>query len=149
MTTAYDAKKRLIELSKADSAITTALGDYGEVWDSAYVDRARPRRLLWFGETVWQEDEGLALANLKRREIYDVRFGIEVNDSDATQTEANDKVEAILNALYTLLRDYRVMGVAVPGIESMQVIPVGHGEGLDSTGRAAVLAAQVRIKARI
>lgn len=147
-TVAFDAKNALVAKALADTGIMTALNnDTSAVWDSSYSGTKRPYRLLWFGETTWENEEPASLGMLKRVETFNIRMGIEIMENDTTQREANDKAKAVMFAFEAMMRDPRVLGIA--GIESIGVVPVGIGEGPSATsGRATLLAAQVRIRAR-
>lgn len=147
-TVAFDAKKKIIDLAKNDAAIQAALGTESAVWDSAYSGTNRPRRVLWFGEIAWESETPASLGNMRREEIFSIRFGIEIMDGDPTQQDANDKAEAVMIAVEELLRDQRVLQIG--GVTSLGVVPIGLGEGPAGTnGRASLMAAQVRIVARI
>lgn len=142
-TIAFDVKKALITKVKADSSFASLVA-VDAIWDSSYAGEQRPRQLLWFGEITWEED--VPTSSLRRVETFDIRFGIEIHDADDTQTAANDKVETILQALEALINDYRVLQIG--GIESLGVVPIGLGEGADTTGRIALFAGQVHVRAR-
>lgn len=146
-TVAFEAKRKLLQLAAADAAITAALGTESAIWDSAYSGTNRPRRVLWFGEVAWDDEEPASLGNLKRIENFNIRFGVEIMDGDPTQQEANNKAEAVFIAIEAMVRDPRALQIG--GIESMGVVPIGIGEGPQGTsGRATLIAAQIRIRAR-
>lgn len=147
-TTAFDVKKALIRECKVDLPALTAAD---AIWDSAYSGVARPRQLLWFGEVVWADDHPVAFGKTigQREEQYNIRFGVEINDFDESQTACNDKAEAILSIVEDLARQ-RQRFADVPGIVSIGVVPVGIGEGPGGAEgqRASIIAAQVSVKAR-
>lgn len=146
MSKAFDIKKRVIELAKADPAFAD-MAAIDAIWDSAYNGQARPRHVLWFGEILWEGVDQTTIGRPgSRDEIFNIRFGIEIHDGDQTQTEANDKAEAYLDSLEDMLADHRA--VAIPGIITLRIVPVGLGEGQDPSGRVALLAAQVNVKVR-
>lgn len=146
MTIAFDAKAALLTVTKANPAFSALVAN-AAIWDSAYVGRERPRQLIWYGETTWDTDESIALGNLRRDESFVIRLGIEIHDGDETQTIANEKAETLLNAIYEMLRDIRALGL--PNLIAVNAMPLALGEGMDPSGRAALLAANVRIRARI
>ena len=148
MTVAFEVKKRIIAMTKAAPAFAD-LAAAGSVWDSAYVDWQRPRQLIWFGEITWEQVAVVAMGipGGRRQETFNIRIGIEISDADATQTEADDKAEALLDALEAMLQDPR--DVAVAGLQKIIIQPVGLGEGPgDGGGRAALLAAQINVTVR-
>lgn len=152
-TQAFDVKEKLIELTKANTAIAALEGweEHGEIWDSAYVGADRPRLLIWFGEIVWDREEAVLAGNStgSREEDFNVRYGIEVHMGDDTQTDANRRMQAIQRELEIMLVDQRVLAVAGGfRIRQVDVRPIGLGEGADPSGRAAVLAAQVHVIVR-
>jgi hypothetical protein len=149
-TTAFQMKKALIEKSKLRPALAALVAE-DAIWDSSYSGTSRPRQLLWFGEILWTTDENATFGKhpVSRNEEYNIRFGIEINAYDETQTEANDKAELILTEIETMCAsDYRDFGVG--GLISVGVVPIGLGEGPGGAdgGRAAFLAAQVNVRAR-
>jgi hypothetical protein len=148
-TTAFAMKEALIREAKEIVALSDlAANEY--IWDSSYSGVTRPRRVLWFGEIVWSEDRTVMVGSTPnpRQEIYNIRFGIEINDLDATQTDANRKARDILHEIELLVGDKRRFGI--DGIVQMGVVPIGLGEGPGGAegGRAAFLAAQVNVTAR-
>lgn len=121
-----------------------------EIWDSAYSGIARPRRLLWFGEILWSGDYPAAFGRTlhQREEEYNVRFGIEINDYDETQTNANDKAEEILSVVEDMAREkgrFQINGLVSTGVS---LVGLGEGPGGVEGGRAAIMAAEVNVKAR-
>jgi hypothetical protein len=146
MTVAFDVKAALLAKTIADPAFADLVA-VDAIWDSAYVGRERPRQLIWYGEITWDEDVPGALGNLMRAEQFNIRVGIEVHEGDETQTIANDKVEVLLNALYEMLRDPRALGLG--NLLSVSAVPLALGEGVEPAGRAALLAAHIRVRARI
>ncbi len=150
MTTAFDMKKALIREAKEEPTLTE-LANNDWIWDSAYSGISRPRKLLWFGEIIWTDDHPVSFGRTlpQREENYNIRFGIEINDYDPTQTEANDKAEAILSVIEDMARN-RGRFADVAGIVSCGVVPVGAGEGPGGAEgqRAAIIAAQVNVRAR-
>jgi translation elongation factor EF-Tu-like GTPase len=147
-TTAFNMKKALIREAKEDLPVLAA---DDAIWDSAYSGVARPRQLLWFGEIVWSEDIPVTFGRTltQREETYSIRFGVEINDFDDTQTACNNKAEAILAVVEDMAR-VRQRFADVAGIVSCGVVPVGLGEGPGGAEgqRAAIIAAQVNVKAR-
>lgn len=146
-TVAFDVKKRLITMAKANAAFAELVA-VDAIWDSAYVDWQRPRKLLWFGEITWETVDVVAMGvpGGRRAETFNIRIGIEINDADATQTEADDKAEALLVDLENMIQDPR--DVAVAGLQKIIIQPVGLGEGPGDGGRAALLAAQINVTVR-
>jgi hypothetical protein len=149
-TTAFDMKKALITRSKLIPALAHLVAE-DAIWDSSYSGTARPRQLLWFGEILWTSDDNATFGKhpVSRNEEYNIRFGIEVNDLDEYQIDANDKVEVIMTEIETMCaNDYRLFGIG--GLISVGVVPIGLGEGPGGAdgGRAAFLAAQVNVIAR-
>lgn len=149
-STAFAMKKALVRECKELPELAE-LADNDWIWDSSYSGIARPRKLLWFGEILWTDDRPVAYGRsqgYQREEDYNIRFGVEINDYDQTQTEANDKAEDILAVLEDMVRDKLRFQVA--GLVSTGVVPIGLGEGPGGAegGRAALIAAQVSVKAR-
>lgn len=145
-TVAFEVKRKLIEKTQANPAFAALNTDLA-IWDSSYSGTARPRKLIWFGEIAWQNEEPASLGALKRLEEFDVRFGIEIHEGDPTQAAATAKAETLLVAFELMMRDPRVLGIG--GIESLGIVPVGLGEGADiDQGRAALFAGQVHVRAR-
>lgn len=148
-TTAFEMKKALIREAKELTELTELVtNDW--IWDSAYSGVARPRKLLWFGEILWAVDRPVAYGKPlhQREEEYNIRFGIEINDYDQTQTDANDKAEDILMVIEDLARDkarFQLNGLVSTGVV---LVGLGEGPGGAEGGRAAILAAQVNVKAR-
>jgi len=149
-TTAFDMKESLITRAKALPALSTLNAD-DAIWDSAYSGTYRPRQLLWFGEIVWADDRNVAFGKrpTTREEEYNIRFGIEINDGDTDQSDANNKAKVIMQAIENMCADdYRLFGI--DGLVTVGVVPIGLGEGPGGAegGRAAFLAAQVNVRAR-
>lgn len=133
----------------------TALADLANndcIWDSAYSGAARPRKLLWFGEILWTSDRPITMGRTlpQREEEYQIRFGIEINDYDQTQSDANAKAEDILQAVEDMARDRTRFASDDLHLISTGVVLVGLGEGPGGAegGRAAIIAAQVSVKGR-
>lgn len=150
MTTAFDMKEALIAGAKARPALQFLVDD-DAIWDSSYSQAQRRRQLLWFGEVLWTSDENVSFGKspVSRNEQYNIRFGIEINDNDDDQTNANIKAKLILQEIETMCAtDYRQFGIG--GLISVGVVPIGLGEGPGGAegGRAAFLAAQVNVIAR-
>lgn len=145
VTVAYDLKAAVLAKTIADPAFAGLVAE-DAIWDSAYVTRERPRQLIWYGEIVWDEDRPSSLGGLRREESFRLRFGIEVHEGDENQTVANNRLETLLNALYEMLRDPRALGL--PNLLEISLVPLAHGEGIDTAGRAALLAAHIRVRAR-
>lgn len=151
-TTALAMKKALIAQAKLRPALAF-LEDQGSIWDSAYSGTQRPRQLLWFGEIVWAYDQNVAFGRTpaSREEQYNIRVGIEINDNDYTQSDANDKATLIMQDLEDMVGHYNLFSAAAPrGIVSMGIVPIGLGEGPGSADgvRAAFMALQVNVTAR-
>lgn len=148
-TTAFEMKKALIREAKELSELADLVAT-DAIWDSSYSGIARPRKLLWFGETVWSTDAPVTFGKPlhSREEEYNIRFGVEVNDYDLTQSDANDKAEEILSVIEDLVRDKPRF--LVPNLVSTGVSLVGIGEGPGGAegGRACIVAGQVTVKAR-
>lgn len=148
-TTAFDMKKKLIEKAKLRSELAFLL-QQDAIWDSSYSGTKRPRQLLWFGEIVWVSDNNVLIGRTppRREEEYNIRVGIEINDSDNIQLDANDKAEYIMQQLENMVGDYRIFGI--DGLVRVGIVPIGLGEGPgDAEGsRAAFLALQVNVTAR-
>lgn len=142
-------KEALIAQSKLRPALL-ALKNDDAIWDSSYSGTQRPRRLLWFGEILWTYDQNATFGKLPptREEEYNIRIGIEINDGDSTQTEANNKAKIIMQDLEAMVGDYRIFGIA--GLIKVGIVPIGLGEGPGGAdgGRAAFMALQVNITAR-
>lgn len=143
-------KESVIARAKALPALS-ALNDENAIWDSAYSGTYRPRQLLWFGEILWSDDRNVAYGKhpTTREEEYNIRFGIEINDGDTDQSEANAKAKVIMQAIENMCSDdLRLFGIG--GLVSVGVVPIGLGEGPGSAegGRATFLAAQVNVRAR-
>jgi hypothetical protein len=150
-TTAFDIKEALIAQAKLRPALS-ALADDGAIWDSAYSGSTRPRQLLWFGEIVWALDQNVAFGRTppSREEEYNIRVGIEINDNDDSQTDANDKAKAIMQDLEDMVGHYNLFAPAAPGLVRIGIVPIGLGEGPGGAegGRAAFMALQVNVTAR-
>lgn len=148
-TKAFAMKEALVAKAKTLPALAF-LDDEDSIWDSAYSGTQRPRQLLWFGEIVWSYDRAVAFGRTPttREEEFNIRVGIEINDNDETQKEANDKAELILQELELMVDDYRSFGI--DGIVTMGVVPIGLGEGPGGAegGRAAFMALQVNVRVR-
>jgi len=151
-TTAFAMKRLLIEQAKLRPALTELATD-DSIWDSAYSGVARPRKVLWFGEIVWSYDQNVAFGRTpsSREEDYNIRVGIEINDNDESQTDANAKAEAIMQDLEDMVGHYDLFASAAPrGIVKLGIVPIGLGEGPGGAegGRAAFMALQVNVTAR-
>lgn len=145
-TTAFEVKRQLIAKTIANPAFSELAADFA-VWDSSYSSTDRPHKLIWFGEIQWQNETPASLGGFKREETYDVRFGIEIHESDETQAAANAKAEVLLIALELMMRDPRALGIG--NLNSIGIVPIGLGEGPDGTeGRATLFAGQVHVVAR-
>lgn len=148
-TTAFNMKKALVAQTKLRSALAFLLND-DAIWNSAYSSTTRPKQLLWFGEILWTLDEPASLGRIPphRNEEYQIRVGIEINDDDDDQQDANDKAEFIMQELENMVGDYRIFGI--PGLISVGIVPIGLGEGPGGAegGRSARLALQVNVTAR-
>jgi len=148
-TTAFEMKRKLIEMAKANPALSF-LQDQDAIWDSSYSGSARPRQLLWFGEIVWSSDNNVLMGRTppRREEEYNIRVGIEINDWDNVQTEANMKAETIMQELENMVGDYPAF--EIPGLVRVGIVPIGLGEGPGGAegSRAAFLAIQVNVTAR-
>jgi hypothetical protein len=148
-TKAFQMKKALIREAKEWPAFADLIAD-DAIWDSSYSGQARRRELLWFGEIVWSSDRAVLVGSTPnmREEEFNIRFGIEVNDHDVTQMDADDKAEILLQEMEALVGDKRRFGI--DGIVSLGVVPIGLGEGPGGAdgGRAAFIAAQVNVRAR-
>lgn len=148
-TKAFAIKRALITQAKLLPALAT-LAAADAIWDSSYSGTARPKQVLWFGEILWASDQVAMVGRTppSRDEEFNIRFGIEVNDDDDIQSDANAKVETIMQAVEVMAGNSRLMGV--DGIITMGVVPIGLGEGPGGAegNRAAFLAAQVNVKAR-
>lgn len=148
-TKAFAIKKALIAKAKTLPAYQELIDD-DAIWDSAYSGTQRRRKLLWFGEILWSYDRAVAFGRTPttREEEFNIRVGIEINDNDETQEEADDKAEAILQTLELMVDDYRSLGV--DGIVTLGIVPIGLGEGPGGAegGRAAFMALQVNVRVR-
>lgn len=151
-TTAFAMKRALITQAKLRPALSE-LNDDDAIWDSAYSGVKRPRKVLWIGEIVWVLDQNVAFGRTpaSREEEYNIRVGIEINDSDDTQDAANQKAELILQDLEDMVGHYDLFaGVAPRGLVRLGIVPIGLGEGPGGPegGRAAFMALQVNVTAR-
>lgn len=151
-TTAFAMKRALIEQANLRPALS-ALKDNDAIWDSAYSGVNRPRQLLWFGEIVWAYDQNVAFGHTPatREEEYNIRVGIEINDNDDTQTDANEKAEVIMQDIEDMVGHLQTFGAVAPkGLVRMGVVPIGLGEGPGGAegGRAAFMAFQINVTAR-
>lgn len=151
-TTAFAMKEALIAQAKLRPALADLVAE-DAIWDSAYSGISRPRRVLWFGEIVWSYDQNVAFGRTpaSREEEYNIRVGIEVNDNDTVQKDANDKVELILQDLEDMVGHYNLFATAAPrGLVKIGIVPIGLGEGPGGAegGRAAFMALQVNVTAR-
>jgi hypothetical protein len=148
-TKAFAMKKALVAAAKLNPAFS-ALNADDAIWDSAYSGTARPRQLLWFGEIVWSYDRNVVFGSTKpgREEEFNIRVGIEVNDDDDSQEDADAKAEEIMQALEEMMTPYGQYGI--DGIVTMGVTPIGLGEGPGGAegGRAAFMALQINVRAR-
>lgn len=151
-TTAFAMKRELIEQAKLRPALSELVDD-DSIWDSAYSGTDRPRKLLWFGEIVWAYDQNVAFGRTpaSREEEYNIRVGIEINDNDDSQTDANIKAEELMQDLEDMVGHYALFAAAAPrGLVRMGIVPIGLGEGPGGAegGRAAFMALQVNVTAR-
>jgi len=150
-TTAFAVKEALVANAKLRPALQDLVDD-DAIWDSSYAGAQRRRKLLWFGEILWTYDQNATMGRTpaRREEEYDIRAGIEVNDNDATQKEANDKAEAILQDLEDMVGHYDLFAGAAPGLIRIGIVPIGLGEGPGNAegSRAAFLAIQINVTAR-
>jgi hypothetical protein len=148
-TTAFEMKRKLIELARLRSSLAFLLQE-DAIWDSSYSGTQRPRQLLWFGEIVWSSDENVTFGRTPpgRDEEYNIRVGIEINDGDDVQADANAKAELIMQELQNMVGDYRIFGIA--GLYRVGIVPIGLGEGPGGAegSRASFLALQVNVTAR-
>lgn len=151
-TTAFEMKRQLIAQAKLRPALL-ALNNDDAIWDSAYSNAQRPRQLLWFGEIVWVSDQNATFGHIPatREEEYNIRVGIEINDNDQTQAEADLKAEVLLQDIEEMVGDLRTFGTVAPrGLVRLGVVPIGLGEGPGGAegGRAAFMAFQINVTAR-
>lgn len=151
-TTAFDIKELLITHALSRPALAD-LANNDAIWDSAYSGGDRPRQLLWFGEIIWSYDQNVAFGRTpaSREEEYNIRVGIEINDNDTVQKDANDKAKLIMQDLEDMVGHYNLFASAAPkGLVRMGIVPIGLGEGPGGAegGRAAFLALQVNVTAR-
>lgn len=151
-TTAFDMKELLISNAILRPALSE-LADDGAIWDSAYTDTQRPRKLLWFGEILWAYDQNVAFGRTpaSREEEYNIRVGVEINDNDDSQKDANAKAKVIMQDLEDMVGHYDLFAPAAPrGLVKIGIVPIGLGEGPGGAegGRAAFLALQVNVTAR-
>jgi hypothetical protein len=151
-TTAFAMKRALIDAAKLRPSLSDLVAD-DAIWDSAYSGTQRPRQLLWFGEIVWAYDQNVAFGHTPatREEEYNIRVGIEINDNDETQTEANIKAEGIMQDIEDMVGHLQTFGTVAPkGLVRMGVVPIGLGEGPGGAegGRAAFMAFQINVTAR-
>jgi hypothetical protein len=149
ITTAFAMKDAVLRELKLLPELAALLAD-DAIWDNGSQDSQRRHRLIWIGEIDWTSDDPATFGKgtPSREEEYNIRFGIEVNESDATQTDANNKVRDLLGVIETLVNDKRKFGVA--GLITTGVVPIALGEGAASGtgGRAANLAAVINVRAR-
>ncbi len=151
-TTAFAMKRKLIEQAKLRPALVDLAND-DAIWDSAYSGTDRPRKLVWFGEILWAYDQNVAFGHTpaSREEEYNIRLGIEINDNDDSQEDANSKAELIMHDLEDMVGHYSLFADAAPrGIVKLGIVPIGLGEGPGGAegGRAAFMALQVNVTAR-
>lgn len=151
VTRAIAMKNKLVEVAKARPGLQF-LVEMDAIWNSAYAGTYRPQQLLWFGEVLWADDRAVTFGKMpnSRDEEFNIRFGIEINDGDQDQEEANAKVETILEQVETMAADLRLFSTDIGGLITMGVVPVGLGEGpgnADGT-RAAIFAGNVNVRAR-
>lgn len=151
-TTAFDMKDLLVAQSLLRPALVDLAND-NAIWDSAYSGTQRPRKLLWFGEITWALDQNVAFGRTppSREEEYNIRAGIEINDNDETQKDANDKAKVIMQDLEDMVGHYDLFASAAPrGLVRIGIVPIGLGEGPGGAegGRAAFMALQVNVTAR-
>jgi hypothetical protein len=150
-TKAFAIKEALITLAKARPGLAF-LDDDDAIWDSAYSGQQRPRQVLWFGEILWTYDQNVTRGKTpsvtSREEEFNIRVGIEINDNDTVQKEANDKAEAIMHEVEAMMGDYQQFGI--DGIVTIGVVPIGLGEGPGSADgvRAAFMALQINARVR-
>lgn len=148
-TTAFQMKRKLIEKAKARTELSF-LDDQDSIWDSSYSGTTRPQQLLWFGEIVWVSDNNVLMGRTppRREEEYNIRVGIEINDNDNIQSDANAKAEYIMQQLENMVGDYRIF--EIDGLIRVGIVPIGLGEGPGGAegSRAAFLALQVNVTAR-
>jgi hypothetical protein len=150
-TTAFAMKRALIAQAKLLPALSFLVDD-DAIWDSAYSGTQRPRQLLWFGEITWALDQNVAFGRTppSREEEYNIRVGIEINDNDEDQADANLKAETIMQELENMVGHYNLFSSAAPGLVRLGVVPIGLGEGPGGAdgSRAAFLALQINVTAR-
>jgi hypothetical protein len=151
-TTAFEMKRQLIAQAKLRPALSTLVNE-DAIWDSSYSGAQRPRQLLWFGEIVWAYDQNVMIGRTPatREEEYNIRVGIEINDNDSTQSEANQKAEAIMQDIEAMVGNLRTFATVAPkGLVKLGVVPIGLGEGPGGAegGRAAFMAFQINVTAR-
>jgi hypothetical protein len=151
-TTAFEMKRQLIAQAKLRPALSPLLLD-DAIWDSSYSGTQRPRQLLWFGEIVWAYDQNVMIGHTPatREEEYNIRVGIEINDNDPTQSEANAKAETYMKDVEDMVGHSQLFATAAPkGLVRLGVVPIGLGEGPGGAegGRAAFMAFQINVTAR-
>jgi len=145
-TLAFDVKAALVNLFKADAGmqalvppddITYGLGGFGA--------GERPRLLIWVGEIEWDDEVSIALGAQRRDEFFRIMITIESANEGDTQEEANNRVEAVMQAIEVLIRDPRWSGLP---LKQSQLKPQMLGEASSNTGRAAILILSLQVQAR-
>lgn len=148
-TKAFEIKRALVTQARLRPGLSF-LADQDAIWDSAYSGAQRDKQLLWFGEILWTSDRNVAFGGkpVSREEEFNIRVGIEINDGDDIQADADDKAEYIMQEIEDMMGDYRQFGI--DGIVTMGVIPIGLGEGPGGAegGRAAFMALQINVRVR-
>lgn len=148
-TKAFAIKRALIAQSKLWPGFAELEAE-DSIWDSAYSGTQRPRQVLWFGEILWTSDRAVTFGKplTSREEEFNIRVGIEINDYDTIQEDADTKAETLMQELEEMVSDYRIFGVE--GIVTVGIVPIGLGEGPGNAdgSRAAFLALQVNVRAR-
>jgi len=150
-TLAFDFKDAFIAALQADSTLAPMMIDPAhplEVWygDLSSAGEFRPRLLIMVGEIQWYDERAIALGGLRRDEYFQVLVTIESHVPGDTQKEANDRVEALMQAVEHILKDPRASGLPLAYSE---LKPQMLAEGPDGNdGRGAVLVLAVDCSAR-
>lgn len=142
-TTAFAAKAGLIALLKGATWPT----ENPDIW-YGYQGQSTdmPREVVWVGEIEWDSEEAASLGNFAREEVYRILVTIEVHHAGATQEEANDRANELMQVIEQLLRQRNPLGITNP--VSVGMVPHLLGEGQDAEGRGAILVTSVRVEAR-
>lgn len=146
-TVAFDIKDALKVL--LDNDVTLNAMDPKPQIDYGFDGKASemPRFSIQIGEIFWEDESSTALGAHRRDEKFNMAILIQSHGPGDSQKEANDRVEAAMQAIEMIVRDERWSGIT--GVYGSGIVPQYLMEGTDAEGRASILLLRLVISARI